>query len=168
MPPGVFPGAPQVSGVDFSQSVCRPSRPTILQMGSLSFSEIVVIVLVILIVFGPNRLPDLARKAGELMNKVRNASSTMTDSLGVDYEETVEPLLNAKRDFDGIKEDLARTMTTFGQAAEIPDGNGANDPSGKDVADAAPGGEPAAEVSDERESARPNDTDDTDDTTAAT
>ncbi|MGB5732093.1 MAG: hypothetical protein WBN24_10810, partial [Acidimicrobiia bacterium] len=85
-----------------------------------------------------------------------------------DYEETVEPLLNAKRDFDGIKEDLARTMTTFGQAAEIPDGNGANDPSGKDVADAARGGEPAAEVSDERESARPNDTDDTYDTTAAT
>ncbi len=89
-------------------------------MGSLSFSEIVVIVLVILIVFGPNRLPDLARKAGELMNKVRNASSTMTDSLGVDYEETVEPLLNAKRDFDGIKEDLARTMTTFEPGSRDP------------------------------------------------
>jgi sec-independent protein translocase protein TatB len=143
-------------------------------MGSLSFSEIVVIVLVILIVFGPNRMPDLARKAGELMNKVRDASSTMTDSLGADYEETVEPLLNAKRDFDGIKEDLARTMTTFGQAAKIPDGNGANDPSGKDAADSATGDEPAAEVAepdpaaDERESAIPNAADDPDDTTAAT
>ena len=96
-------------------------------MGSLSFSEIVVIVLVILIVFGPNRLPELARKAGELMNKVRNASSTMTESLGVDYEETVEPFMSAKRDFDSIKTDISKTVTTFGQAVTLPDPNGTAD-----------------------------------------
>ena len=96
-------------------------------MGSLSFSEIVVIVLVILIVFGPNRLPELARKAGELMNKVRNASSTMTESLGVDYEETVEPFMSAKRDFDSIKTDISKTVTTFGQAVTLSDANGTAD-----------------------------------------
>jgi TatA/E family protein of Tat protein translocase len=96
-------------------------------MGSLSFSEIVVIVLVILIVFGPNRLPELARKAGELMNKVRNASNTMTDALGVDYEETVEPFKSAKRDFDSIKTDISKTVTTFGQAVTLSDANGTTD-----------------------------------------
>ena len=80
-------------------------------MGSLSFSEIVVIVLVILIVFGPNRLPDLARRAGEFMNKVRNASSSMTEALGVDYEETVEPFTDC-----GFG-DGQGTFAVFGQAA---------------------------------------------------
>jgi sec-independent protein translocase protein TatB len=83
-------------------------------MGSLSFSEIVVIVLVILVVFGPRRLPDLARKAGELMAKVRNASASLTESLGTDYEATIEPIKSAKRDFDGIKSDLTKTITSFG------------------------------------------------------
>ena len=84
-----------------------------------------VIVLVILIVFGPNRLPDLARKAGEFMSKVRNASSTMTDALGVDYEETVEPFMSAKRDLDSIKTDITKTVATFGPAVTIPEDNGA-------------------------------------------
>ncbi len=114
-------------------------------MGSLSFSEIVVIVLVILIVFGPNRLPDLARKAGEFMNKVRNASSTMTDALGVDYEETVEPFLSAKRDLDSIKTDLTKTVTTFGQAVTLPEGNEAED--SKDAERSADPAAPAAEQS---------------------
>jgi len=83
-------------------------------MGSLSFSEIVVIVLVILVVFGPKRLPDLARKAGELMTKVRNASASLTESLGTDYEATIEPIKSVKRDFDGIKSDLTNAITSFG------------------------------------------------------
>jgi len=126
-------------------------------MGSLSFSEIVVIVLVILIVFGPNRLPDLARKAGEFMSKVRNASSSMTDALGVDYEETVEPFLSAKRDFDSIKQDLTKTVTTFGQAATIPDSNEVNDPPGKDAEDSAESPEPDPEAIAPDEAESPDD-----------
>ena len=142
-------------------------------MGSLSFSEIVVIVLVILIVFGPNRLPDLARKAGEFMNKVRNASSSMTDALGVDYEETVEPFLSAKQDFDSIKEDLTKTVTTFGQAATIPDSSTANDPPGSDAEDSAESLEPAAAdtkpapAADNPEATTPDEAESSDDQTAA-
>ena len=143
-------------------------------MGSLSFSEIVVIVLVILIVFGPNRLPDLARKAGEFMNKVRNASSSMTDVLGVDYEETVEPFLSAKRDFDGIKEDLTKTVTTFGRAATIPDSSKANDQPGNDAEGSAESPEPAATdtgsapAADGPEAATPDESESPDDQAAAT
>jgi len=143
-------------------------------MGSLSFSEIVVIVLVILIVFGPNRLPDLARKAGEFMNKVRNASSSMTEVLGVDYEETVEPFLSAKRDFDSIKQDLSKTVTTFGQAVTIPDGNEANDAPEQDTVDAPASGEPVAAgaeptpTADDSEATTPDEAESPDDQTAAT
>ena len=142
-------------------------------MGSLSFSEIVVIVLVILIVFGPNRLPDLARKAGEFMNKVRNASSSMTDALGVDYEETVEPFLSAKRDFDSIKEDLTKTVTTFGQAATIPDSSMANDQPGIDAEGSTGSPEPAAAdtkpapAAEDPEASTPDESESPDDQTAA-
>ena len=143
-------------------------------MGSLSFSEIVVIVLVILIVFGPNRLPDLARKTGAFMNKVRNASNSMTEVLGVDYEETVEPFLSAKRDFDSIKQDLSKTVTTFGQAVTIPDGNEAKEPPEQDAVDASASGEPVAvgaepdPAADESDVTTPDEAESPDDQTAAT
>ena len=143
-------------------------------MGSLSFSEIVVIVLVILIVFGPNRLPDLARKAGEFMNKVRNASSSMTDALGVDYEETVEPFLSAKRDFDSIKSDFSKTMTTFGEAATISSDAAAADAPEQQATDAAVEDEPVVPTQDQDvtddvpEAEIANEADSPDDSTAAT
>jgi TatA/E family protein of Tat protein translocase len=142
-------------------------------MGSLSFSEIVVIVLVILIVFGPNRLPDLARKAGEFMSKVRNASTSMTDALGVDYEETVEPLLSAKRDFDSIKTDFTKTVTTFGQSAAPSDEDSLSDAEQQETAGGsksagpsatAPKSDPAVEPP---KAAPPAEVDTPDDSTAA-
>jgi len=143
-------------------------------MGSLSFSEIVVIVLVILIVFGPNRLPDLARKAGEFMSKVKNASSSMTDALGVDYEETVEPFLSAKRDFDSIKEDLTKTVTTFGQSATIPDGTVVSEPPKQASGEVASSVEPDATGQESglaaggADAPTPAEADSPDDSTAAT
>ncbi|MEN8113833.1 MAG: twin-arginine translocase TatA/TatE family subunit [Actinomycetota bacterium] len=92
-------------------------------MGSLSFAEIVVIVLVILIVFGPHRLPELARRAGELAKKLRTASASLSDSLGVEYEATVEPIRTAKREIDGIKSDLTKAVSSMGTAGDP--GNGA-------------------------------------------
>jgi TatA/E family protein of Tat protein translocase len=140
-------------------------------MGSLSFSEIVVIVLVILIVFGPNRLPDLARKAGEFMSKVRNASSSMTDALGVDYQETVEPILSAKRDFDGVKDDIAKTVTSFGQVATHPEGSDSGDAVAKNAEGATPGEAGVADpqrasAAGNAEGADPADADSPDDSTA--
>jgi TatA/E family protein of Tat protein translocase len=86
-------------------------------MGSLSFSEIMVIVLVILVVFGPQRLPDLSRRAGELIKKAREAASSLSDTVGIDLEATIEPIRDAKQDFDGIRKDLTTAVTSIG----VPD-----------------------------------------------
>lgn len=125
-------------------------------MGSLSFAEIVVIVLVILVVFGPNRLPELARKAGELMRTLRNASSSMSDALGVDYESTVEPIRSAKRDYDEIKTDLSKTFTDFGHqleesvtpSGEVPRGSVDPDPADAMAGESPADGEPKSEAPD--------------------
>lgn len=143
-------------------------------MGSLSFSEIVVIVLVILIVFGPNRLPDLARKAGEFMSKVKHASSSMTDALGVEYQEAVEPILSAKRDYDSIKDDLTKTVTTFGQAVTDPARNESGDGAAEDSANAgehghAEGADPLPDsAAGNAEEARAAEVETPDDSTAST
>ena len=97
-------------------------------MGSLSFSEIVVIVLVILVVFGPKRLPELARKAGELMNKVRSASSSITDAFGDEYEATIEPIRSVKQDYDGLKSDLTKAATSIGTSLDGASDGPAEDP----------------------------------------
>jgi len=99
-------------------------------MGSLSFSEIVVIVLVILVVFGPKRLPELARKAGEPMNKVRNASSSITDALGDEYDATIDPIRGVKRDYDGLKSDLTKAVTSIGTSLNGDENPAPEDPGG--------------------------------------
>ena len=44
-------------------------------MGSFGFQEFLVIAVVALLVFGPDRLPDLARQAGKAMARFRQETS---------------------------------------------------------------------------------------------
>lgn len=82
-------------------------------MGSLSFAEIVTIVVVILIIFGPNRLPEFARKIGELLSKARQATSQLAEEISGEWSDAAEPIKTAKDDFRGIKDDLKQAGATF-------------------------------------------------------
>ncbi len=82
-------------------------------MGSLSFAEIVTIVLVILIIFGPNRLPEFARKIGELISKARQATSQFAEEISGEWSDAAEPIKAAKDDLQGIKDDLKQAGATF-------------------------------------------------------
>jgi Tat protein translocase TatB subunit len=44
----------------------------------ISGGELLVIMLVVFLVFGPEKMPDMARKAGKLMNQMKKASSDLT------------------------------------------------------------------------------------------
>lgn len=82
-------------------------------MGSLSFAEIVVIVLVILIVFGPRRLPELSRRAGNLLAKLREATTYVSQAIDSEYSETMEPIKELKGELDGLKGDVDRAISSF-------------------------------------------------------
>lgn len=56
--------------------------------------ELVVIFMVALIVIGPDRLPEYARKLGIALNEFRKVSSEMTKDI---RETVVEPLEEAQR-----------------------------------------------------------------------
>ena len=83
-------------------------------MGSLSPSEILLIVVVILVVFGPRRLPELSRKAGDLLGKLREGTSYVTRAIDSEYGEAVEPIRGMKREFDGLKGDVSRAVSGIG------------------------------------------------------
>lgn len=85
-------------------------------MGSLGSGELIVIAVVALIVFGPKRLPELARKASELLAKTRDATKSVTDALDTEYDGVTAPLKDLKTEYDstvkGFK-DAASTATNF-------------------------------------------------------
>lgn len=82
-------------------------------MGSFSFSEILTILVVILIVFGPKRLPEVARRAGQLVAKVREATSALSSQLEAELGDTMDPIKELKGDYDGVKKDLSDVVTTI-------------------------------------------------------
>jgi len=83
-------------------------------MGSLSLAEILLIVVVILVVFGPRRLPELSRKAGDLLGKLREGTSYVTQAIDSEYGEAMEPIRGLKRELDGIKGDVTRAVSGIG------------------------------------------------------
>jgi sec-independent protein translocase protein TatB len=50
----------------------------------VSFTEIAVVVVVTLIVVGPQRLPSMLRSAGEWIRKLRNMTTEMREQTGID------------------------------------------------------------------------------------
>jgi sec-independent protein translocase protein TatB len=89
-------------------------------MGSLTFSELATIAVIVLIVFGPRRLPELARRAGVIMSKVRDATRELRDELREEYEDTIAPLEEVRRDLEAARQDVteaARSVTKDLEAA---------------------------------------------------
>ena len=65
---------------------------------SVSPAEIVTIAVVALLVFGPRRLPEIARQAGRLLRQVRTAAGELKEGLEAEYQEALEPLEDVRRE----------------------------------------------------------------------
>ncbi len=76
-------------------------------MGSLSFGEILTIVVIILIVFGPNRLPEFARRVGELLAKARAMTQEFSRAVQAEYGDDAKPLTDVMKEIDGVRKDLS-------------------------------------------------------------
>ena len=90
-------------------------------MGSLSFGEIFTILVIILIIFGPNRLPEFARKVGQLIAWGRKSLQDFTESVQGEAGEGLQPLADLKAEFDGARQDISGAMSTLtGTGAREP------------------------------------------------
>jgi len=107
-------------------------------MGSLGFGEILVIVFVALIVFGPQRLPEITKKAGQLVAKAREMSRSITESFDGELGELAAPIKDLKGEYDaaiGDMKGIASSVT--GMSVDMPDVNLNATSDRKSVPDAA-------------------------------
>ena len=89
-------------------------------MGSLGFGELLFIGVVALIVFGPKRLPEIARRAGDLMARARAATKELTESLDAEFEGNAAPLKDLKDEYDATKGQLTDTASKITDMTAIP------------------------------------------------
>jgi sec-independent protein translocase protein TatB len=73
---------------------------------NLTISEIVTIAVVILIVFGPHRLPEMAKRAGELVGRLRDAAASLRSELTSEYEDVARPFKDIESELRAAKADL--------------------------------------------------------------
>jgi len=83
----------------------------------LQGGEIIIILLIALVVLGPTRLPELARKAGQLANELRQAARDVTSGL----EAEVQELREVRDELKGQVDDLKKPMKDFQAEAKAAD-----------------------------------------------
>jgi Tat protein translocase TatB subunit len=93
-------------------------------MFDISGPEFLTIVIIALVVFGPRRLPDLARLVGRWTAEVRRAARELRQGLERDVQSLEEPLREAKAAIEGplreAKEDLEAPLREAKEDLEAP------------------------------------------------
>ena len=84
-------------------------------MPNFTLSEIATVALVILIVFGPQRLPEMAQKAGQLVRKSRSIIADLRKEFEGEWSEVSEPLKEVRREVEGIKEEMGSSLRSLSE-----------------------------------------------------
>jgi putative uncharacterized protein tatA len=72
-------------------------------MGDLSFGEIFVIFLAIVILFGPKKIPQIARELGQGLRKMRGAVDDIKQEI---MKETDEPISEIREEIEKAKKEI--------------------------------------------------------------
>ena len=72
-------------------------------MGDLSFGEIFVIFLAIVILFGPKKIPQIARELGQGLRKMRGAVDDIKQEI---MKETDEPISEIRNEIEKAKKEI--------------------------------------------------------------
>lgn len=75
-----------------------PGDPYHCPVFSVSPAEVITIAVVALVVFGPKRLPEIARKAGRALRELRSATAELKAGIEAEYEDALGPLDEARRE----------------------------------------------------------------------
>ena len=72
---------------------------TLAILGSFQMPELIIVLVVVLIIFGPKALPKLARSLGSSIREFKNATSKMTEEIMTDEDE--EPESRPRQEVEG-------------------------------------------------------------------
>lgn len=90
------------------------------------FQEILVIAVVALLVFGPDRLPELARTAGKTLAKFREETRRNVDELKrvADVQDLEKELKSLRNEMRGTKKEMTRGIRDMAGLDSSPTGDG--------------------------------------------
>jgi TatA/E family protein of Tat protein translocase len=75
-------------------------------MGQLGFSEMLVIFIVALLVFGPKKLPELGKSLGKGIREFRKATDELKSTWAEQVKDIQAPLNDVKKDMNEMGQDL--------------------------------------------------------------
>ena len=84
--------------------------------GSIGMPELVIILVIALIIFGPRKLPELGKSLGRSINEFKKASTELQNTL--EQEIRIEEQ----------KDDRAKTAAPAAPAASVAEGDGTHGP----------------------------------------
>lgn len=92
-------------------------------MGNLGFQELLLLAVVALIVFGPERLPELARQAGKLVARFRSETSRGLAELkqAADLGDLDRELRSLSQEVRDVRASVGRALTAEPAAVRRPD-----------------------------------------------
>ena len=81
-------------------------------MFNIGFPELFVVGVLALLVFGPDRLPELARNAAKLVNRFRSEASRSIADLreAADLGDVEDEIRSIRGDLTGIRDDLRQSL----------------------------------------------------------
>ena len=85
-------------------------------MPNLGFGEIILILLLALIIFGPKRLPEMGRTIGRSLKEFRRATSDLRQELEVDLEEEPKTSVEERASRLAEKQESEGTEPSRGEA----------------------------------------------------
>ncbi len=98
-------------------------------MFGIGFPEMILILVLVVLVVGPEKLPDVIRKGASFLREARNQLSDIKTAVNQQTESFREPLESIK---DSIKQDAS---TNLDRKQDVPDLDGKEDPPDPDKND---------------------------------
>ena len=75
-------------------------------MGSLGFSEMLMIFVIALLVFGPKKLPELGKSLGKGIREFKKATEDLKSNWEEHVKDIAEPLNDARRELHGMGQNI--------------------------------------------------------------
>jgi Tat protein translocase TatB subunit len=114
-------------------------------LGSVGFGELLLIAIIALVVFGPHRLPEIARRAGKLMAQARKATQELTDALDAEYDGATSPIRDLQSEYEATRRQITDSAAKItGTMASQP--SSPSDLTGADPTDETPAHPPAETI----------------------
>ncbi len=77
--------------------------------GSIGFPEIILIFVVVLLVFGPNKLPEVAKMMGKTIREFKRTVNTAKATIEEEFEKSdLSDLSDGLKEFKDVEKDLKK------------------------------------------------------------